>query len=206
MIKDNLISNLHTLHRKDPLINELFKSTGSTLDNINNDIEDVKKQYWFDTMTWAIPLLEGILQFKTDPTKAVENRRSQLEARWKSDSKVDVYLLKAIANSWRNGDIDVRFVNGKIQITFTGEHGLPNDLDGIYQAIEDVKPAHIPVDYELVSITKMNLYFGATTLGGETITVYPWSNREIQTTGIINIGSLSAINAEITTVYPKEAS
>ncbi len=206
MTKDNLIKNLHKLFRNDPLIQELFNSVGIDFDNINVAIEDVKKQYWFDTMTWAIPLLEVALQFKTDSNSKIENRRSQLEARWKSDSKVDVYLLKAIANSWKNGNIDVKFVNGKIQITFTGEHGLPNDLEGIYQAIEDVKPAHIPVDYELVSITKMNLYFGATTLGGETIIVYPWSNKEIQTTGVINIGLLPSINSEVTTVYPKEAS
>ena len=71
MMKDNLITNLHALHRKDPWINELFESTGSSLDNVSSNIDDIKKQYWFDTMTWAVPILEGIPHFKTDPSKKI---------------------------------------------------------------------------------------------------------------------------------------
>ncbi|KZL93564.1 putative phage tail protein [Clostridium magnum] len=147
MTKDTLIKNLHKLYREDPWINELFNSAGITLDKINAAIEDLENQYWFDTMTWAIPVVENMLQFKTDSNAAIEDRRSQLEARWKSNGKADIYLLQAVANSWRNGDVTVSFVNGKIKVTFVGEFGVPKDLEGLEKALEDVKPAHLALVY-----------------------------------------------------------
>lgn len=202
--KDDLIKNLHKLYREDLYVNELWNSVGLTLDNLDTVIDDLEKEYWFDTMTenLGIPTLENILQFKTDSTSNLDDRRSQLEARWKSDNKADIHLIKAIANSWNNGNTDVKFINSVIQVTFVGTNGLPDDLDNIYKAIEYVKPVHLLINYELISITDMSLYFGTVTLSGETITVYPWTAKEIETKGTITIGSAPAINAEITTIYP----
>jgi hypothetical protein len=148
MHKDNLIKHLHRLYRNDPWVQQMFNSAGITLDNIEDTIEELKKQYWFDTMTdFGIKELESMLNFKTDPTASIEDRRSQLEARWKSNGKCDIYLLQAICDSWKNGDIDVQFVNGNIQIKFVGETGVPNDLEGLEKALDEVKPAHLILIY-----------------------------------------------------------
>lgn len=176
MTKDELVGNLHKLYREDPWINELFNSAGITLDNIYAAIEDLKNQYWFDTMTWAIPVVENMLQFKTDSYAVIEDRRSQLEARWKSNGKADIYLLQAVANSWKNGDVTVSFVNGKIQVAFVGEFGVPKDLTGLQKALDDVKPAHLALVYSFryllikdihnvmtinqLQTTKLNLFAG----------------------------------------------
>lgn len=204
MFKENLINNLHKLYRNDPYINALFNSVGLDLDNLTANIQDILDQYDFTKMTWGIPIMEALLNYKTNPNNSIEDRRSQLMAKWRSNGKSNIYLLQNIANSWKNGDCKVSFANGKIQVQFVGENGLPKDLENIYKAIEDVKPAHLPIVYKLISTSKMNLYFGAIALSGETITVYPWNNEEIETIGVININSTSAVNAETTTVYPKE--
>ncbi len=204
--KDDLIQHLHELYRADPYINELYKSVGIEMDNVKSIIDDLGKEYFFDTMTTdiGIPTFENLLRFKTSSNAILANRRSQLEARYKGRGKFSIDLIQAICNSWLHGNTDVSFIDDIIKIKFIGINGISNDLDNIYKAIQVIKPAQIPTDYELVSITDMSIYFGAATLSGETVTVYPWTNREIETTGVVNLGSAPAINAETTTIYPKE--
>ena len=60
---------------------------------------------------------------------------------------MDIALLQAVADSWRNGDIDVTFPDGKIHITFVGSYGVPNDLDTLISMLDEVKPAHLAIVY-----------------------------------------------------------
>lgn len=204
MFKDELVNNLHELYRNDSYINSLFNAAGITLDNLADNIQDVLNQYDFTKMTWGIPILENRMKFKTNSNSSIENRRSQLEARWKSSGKSDIYLLQTVANSWKNGDVTVSFINGKIIITFISKNGFSKNLEDIYEAMEIVKPAHLPISYDHISVTSMNIYYAAASISGETITVYPWTPREIESRGKINVATAVANNTEIVTVYPKE--
>jgi hypothetical protein len=147
-MKDDLINNLHEIYRTDPWIIEIFQSAGLSLDEIIDLILKMYTNYWFDTMDeLGISTLEKILDFKTNPNTPIEDRRSQLEARWKSNGKCDLNLLQQVANSWKNGDVEVKLVNGKIQIIFVGEGGVPADLQGLEDALEAIKPAHLGIYY-----------------------------------------------------------
>ena len=188
-MKDDLINNLHQIYRNDEWIIEIFNSAGLSLDGIISMLLQMYNNYWFDTMDLdTIAILEKLLDFKTNPNTAIEDRRSQLEARWKSNNKCDLNLLKSIVNSWRNdGYTDVKFKNGRIQIIFTG----------------NLIPAHL--DYDISVDSKQGLANIASYLvTGETITVYPWSPKVIESTGEINIAMGSNTGIENITVYPKE--
>lgn len=147
MMKDQLIENLHSLFRQDEYIQEIFNSAGITLDTIQETIVDIEKQYWIDTATWGLDIWESILNIKSNMHTSIDDRRSLVEAKWKGDGKADIYLLQVVANSWRNGNVKVDFVEGKIKLTFNGIYGVPNDLQTLKDAIEDVKPAHLAVIY-----------------------------------------------------------
>ncbi|MEY8001624.1 putative phage tail protein [Clostridium sp. Mt-5] len=153
MFKDDLINNLHKLYRQDPYINQIFNSAGLDLDNLATNVQDALNQYDFSTMTWGIPILENTLNFKTNSNSPIEDKRSQLQAKWRSNGKSDIYLLQAVANSWKNGDCTVTFVNGKIQVQFTGEYGTPTDLDSLKKALENVKPEHLAIVYSFRYLT-----------------------------------------------------
>lgn len=175
-MKDDLINNLHKIYREDPWILEVFNSAGLSLDEIIDILLQMYKNYWFDTMDLdTIARMEKLLDFKTNPNTPIEDRRSQLEARWKSNGKVDIYLLKAIVNSWKNGgDSDVKFVDGTIKIEFMGNFIVPKDLNGLQYALEEVKPAHLNYDMTVNSKqSSSDINIASCVLSGETITVYP---------------------------------
>ncbi|MBU3146892.1 putative phage tail protein [Clostridium sp. CF012] len=147
LYNESLINNLHKDYRQDPWIVEIYNSAGITLDTLELTTTDLENQYSFDTMTWAIPILEKRLKIKTNPLSSIEDRRSFVEAKWKSSGKCTLDFIQAICNSWKNGEIAVDFVGGRIQIKFVGATGIPTDLNGLKDAIEEAKPCHLLVDY-----------------------------------------------------------
>ncbi|MGL5315187.1 MAG: hypothetical protein ACRC92_18170, partial [Peptostreptococcaceae bacterium] len=90
--------------------------------------------------------LEDQLAYNT-MSNTLEGKREELEGRWKTSGKCDLKLLQTIANSWRNGQVGVMFTNACIQITFISIVGIPRDIDALKGAIEEAKPAHLPVEY-----------------------------------------------------------
>lgn len=147
MNRDELINNLHALYREDEYIQEIFNSAGITLDSIESAMIDIEQQYWLDTVTWGLSIWESLLNIKANPESTLEDRRSLVGAKWRGTGKADIYLLQAIANSWKNGSVLVEFIEGKIKLTFNGIYGIPSDLFSLQLAIDDVKPAHLAIIY-----------------------------------------------------------
>ena len=56
-------------------------------------------------------------------------------------------MLKDIANSWKNGRVDIKFIAGTIEIIFDSTVGVPSDLEGLKKAIGEAKPAHLGINY-----------------------------------------------------------
>lgn len=137
----------HKLVREDPYVIDMTKATDLSIEDIEKALEDIEKQFWFDTMTWGADILAKQLDIKIPANTSIEDKRSILEARWKNSGKSDIYLLQAIADSWKNGEIEVGFVNGKIQIKFIGEYGAPSDINSLKREIDLAKPAHLGVFY-----------------------------------------------------------
>nr|WP_243152601.1 DUF2313 domain-containing protein [Clostridium sporogenes] len=117
------------------------------MDTIEDVLEDIRKQFNFETMTWGADLLASEMNIKLDPTLKQDEKNSIIAARWKSEGKADLNLLQAICNSWHNGNVEVKFVNGKIQLKFNGIYGIPTDLDSLKKQIDLSKPSHLAIDY-----------------------------------------------------------
>lgn len=117
------------------------------MDTIEGVLKDIRKQFNFETMTWGADLLASEMNIKLDPTLKQDEKNSIIAARWKSEGKADINLLQAICNSWHNGNVDVKFVNGKIQLKFNGIYGIPTDLDSLKKQIDLSKPSHLAIDY-----------------------------------------------------------
>lgn len=142
-----LINNLHKRVRKDPYIIELCNSSGLEMNTVENVLEDIKKQFNFKTMTWGADLLASEMSIKLDPSLKQDEKNSIIAARWKSEGKADLNLLQAICNSWKNGNVKVSFISGRIVLKFIGEYGIPTDLDSLKKQIDLSKPSHLAVDY-----------------------------------------------------------
>lgn len=144
---ESLLNNLHKFFRSDPFVKSTLESSGDKLNDINLSAKNVGDEFWFDTMSaTGIAILENQLDFRAKSVDLL-GKRNELEARWKTAGKCDLELLQVIANSWRNGEVAIMFTNACIKITFISVIGIPRDIDSLKFAINEAKPAHLPVEY-----------------------------------------------------------
>ncbi|MTI65174.1 MAG: DUF2313 domain-containing protein [Firmicutes bacterium] len=146
---DRLLKNLNKIVREDKYIQGLLNASGVEIDGLEQLLQKLYRNFWFDTMDedLGIPIVSKQLKIKLNENTTVEEKRSILEARWKSSGKSDVFLLQSVCDSWKNGEIEVGFENGHITIKFTSLLGIPTDLDSLKDQIKKAKPAHLLVDY-----------------------------------------------------------
>jgi hypothetical protein len=146
MSKENLLNNLNKIIRKDKYVDNVMTPQGEDLESIALKIIELSNEYFFDTMSLeGIAVYERQMDFKTIGT--LEDRRQQIEARWKTAGKCSLELLQNIANSWRNGLVEIQFISGVIEVTFSSLVGVPSDLEGLKKAIGEAKPAHLGINY-----------------------------------------------------------
>lgn len=81
-----------------------------------------------------------------------EERREQLIAKLAGSGTTTVQMIKGTARVYSNGEVEVTEDNPnyKFVIKFTGTIGLPTNMDGLKATIEEIKPAHLAVEYVYV--------------------------------------------------------
>lgn len=177
LAKERLLSNINSILRKDEYINELLKASGIEMDEIDILLEDIYKQFWFDTMTWGLDILakEAGIHFTAD--QSLEEKRSQVQAKWRSKGKLDIQLLQTICDSWKNGETEVDFTD-RIIVKFVGSAGIPSDIDTLKESINKVKRAGKLVEYifKYILISEME---AMTIAELETITLDKFAGGEI---------------------------
>ena len=145
MWRVKMLQMLYRQYRDDPWVQALFQSAGLKLDELDLGIHELGDQHFFDTCTWMLPLYEQMLRITPKATQTLDDRRAAVEAKWKSAGHIDITLLQAIADSWRNGASAVTFEEGFLVITMISVLGVPEDLDTLLDAISAAAPAHLPL-------------------------------------------------------------
>lgn len=158
--KDNLISNIHKLFRKDPYINAVFESVGTEFDRIEKKLILLKKEYLFSTMSLEkIEALEKELAYKTK-AKTIEAKRVEIEARWKASGKCDAELLQAVAETWKANAVEIKFKDGVIVVDFFNEMDIEDDITSLRNTLNETKPAHLPLLLTTMSQIQNKIFFG----------------------------------------------
>ena len=147
---DNMLSSLPTAYRKDAWVIALLSAIAGVDDAQRADADETAQQMFLDSMTWALAIEERIAGITPPAGAGVEERRSVLQAKWRSATgKCDVDLIQRVCDSWKNGEVDVDFVDGEIVLRFVGAYGVPDAdaLAALKDAVQEVIPAHLAVQY-----------------------------------------------------------
>lgn len=147
---DNMLSSLPTAYRKDAWVIALLSAIAGVDDAQRADADETAQQMFLDSMTWALAIEERIAGITPAAGASLEERRSVLQAKWRSTTgKCDVDLIQSVCDSWENGQVDVDFVDGEIILEFVGSYGVPDAdaLAALKTAVQEVIPAHLAVAY-----------------------------------------------------------
>lgn len=201
-----MITYVSPIYEQSKVIKSIFEAIGYEWDTAELLANDILKQFFPQTATWGLIYWEEAVNVVNNPTEEIERRRRKVIAKLQSRYAINPKRMSLILKNYTGADILIteNIAPYTFEVKLTGRGGFPKSLEDLYKEIKKIKPSHLSVKYKLISLTESNLYIGATSFSGETITVYPWTPNNIETTGNIEIALAQNAGLETITTYPKE--
>jgi Uncharacterised protein conserved in bacteria (DUF2313) len=129
---------------------EIIKAEAVEFETLNNTIADVLAQFFVDTTTWGLSYWERACGIPVDESKPIDQRRSVIKSKLRGIGTVTVDLIKNVAEAYSYGEVDVTedYANYTVIVTFVGERGVPANLTDIENALREIIPAHLAINYK----------------------------------------------------------
>ncbi|HBN6072235.1 TPA: hypothetical protein L3L83_003450, partial [Clostridioides difficile] len=117
-----------------------------------------------------------------------------------------IEVIKAIGEAYTKTNVDVEVFSNLFSFTlsFITNNCSYNTILELDKKIEEIKPAHLEHKFEMILYNQNGLYTGAIASAGETVTIYPYTPKDITCFGEIILASGNNKSAERVTLYPKQ--
>ncbi len=136
-------------------VKKLQEAMGYEVGGLAYSIQDILNQFFINTATWGLDLWEKLYGIITDRSKSYERRREILLAKLRGSGTTTKEMIKNVAVAFSGGDVAVqeypeeyRFV-----VQFIGVKGIPQNMAGLINAIEEIKPAHLSFSFKYTYTT-----------------------------------------------------
>lgn len=128
---------------------EIQDTAAEELGLVRYTSEDVLNQCFIKTATWGLDLWEKELGLSTDRSKPYERRREIILAKLRGAGTTTKAMIIGVAAAFSGGDVDVIEYPAeyRFEVKFIGVLGIPPNMPGLIQAIEDIKPAHLACSF-----------------------------------------------------------
>ncbi|UPW82717.1 putative phage tail protein [Lysinibacillus sp. Ag94] len=146
----DMIKYLPLYERKSTVFRTVLTADDREFRNTEQQLEIVNRNMFIDTAIEALPIYERDLGIKSIGTLRYDQRREQITSRNRASfDQTTKETIKSVAAAYSNGDVEVNPTKtpGIYEIKFVGTKGIPDNLNGLMQAIEIIVPAHLQFDY-----------------------------------------------------------
>lgn len=143
-----MIEKLPYYYRKSKAVEVLYTAIQKILDKMSADIS-AEDMMLFITTTADFTLHEKDVGLSA-VTADNETKRSRVIARIQGNAVLTKSALYELICVYDKTGCSIRedYENYTVTIAFTGRKGKPYNLEEIQSAVEEVKPAHIQIEYE----------------------------------------------------------
>ena len=145
-MNDKIIGFINKIFRNDDITKHIARISQTEIENVEVKITDIQSNILLDTSTWNIKIKKKELDIEYVEDKTIDERKAIISAKWRGAGKLTLELIQDTVKAYTTNVVNVRF-NGTIIIDFSDKIGKPNDIDSLFKSIEDIKPAHLGVDY-----------------------------------------------------------
>lgn len=143
-----------------------YYKTSKVIDNINTAnsaeltkfkerLDGVLNQFFLDTADFSLERWEKDLGIEINNNLNIDFRRSRIKSKLRGQGTVTIKLLKNVAESFSNGQVEIIENNANYEFTikFVGTLGIPPNMNDLEKAIEEIKPAHLGYKFEYTYLT-----------------------------------------------------
>jgi len=145
-----LFSYLPAYYETSRVMRADMQAKGTEIDMLYQALEETLDQFFVRTATWGLEYWEQELGIETDRLKPVDQRRAVVESKLRGAGTFSGRLVKSVAEAYAGGKVDVTFQPEawSFTVSFVDTMGIPPNMEDLKRAIEELKPAHMAVEYE----------------------------------------------------------
>ena len=136
---------------KNNAFEQVLDSEQAEIDLLKLNLEDLLNNTQIETATWQLKYLEKLYGITIDETDTLENRRARITAKKRSAGvEFNNENIKNICRSFSGGEVEIHphLEEDYFVIEFVSTIGIPPKIEDLYNLIEEIKPAHLGVEYK----------------------------------------------------------
>lgn len=147
--KEILLSYQPDYYKNSEVMENINTVNSKELNMLNDNINTTGNQMFVDTATTALSRWEKVLALQIANNYNTDYRRIRIITKLKGQGTTTLAMIKNLASSFNNGEIDVIEDNANYAflIKFISIRGIPNNIEDLKNAIEEIKPAHLSVKF-----------------------------------------------------------
>ena len=131
-------------------LNKIYKAQEEQLALALWQSDDLLNQCFIGTATWGLNYWEEQYGIETNINLSYEERREIVRAKIRGQGLCTKEMLKNVCKSFNGGTVSV--IENTAPYTFTirfiDTKGIPKNIEKLKQVINEVKPAHLLIDYQ----------------------------------------------------------
>lgn len=146
-----MIKYLPLYERKSNVYKAILKVVDRELRGIEQQKNVAERNMFIDTSIEDLSLYERDLAIKTQLNLKYDQRREQISARTRAAfDQTTLTTIKSVASAFSNGEVDIHktAIAGVYECEFIGTIGIPNNMEGLQEAIDLIMPAHLEMTYK----------------------------------------------------------
>lgn len=128
-------------------------------DDLEEGLSSTISECFVSTAAKLLPRYENLLGLAVDVSKSEEFRRERIRAKISGAGTTTKQMIEDVSRSYSNGEVEVIEDNGnsRFVVRFVGTLGIPGNMTDLKLTIEEIKPAHLMVEYEYIYNTWENV-------------------------------------------------
>ena len=136
--------------------NVTMKTLQDLLSGVTEDLEiglsNTILECFASTASSMLTRYEQLLGLDVDITQSDTYRRERIIAKMSGSGTSTKEMIRSVAASYSNGEVEITEDNAnyKFVVRFVGQLGIPGNMDNLKLTIEEIKPAHLVVEYEYI--------------------------------------------------------
>lgn len=155
MDKNTLLAYQPDYYKDSKVMENINNANAIELNLIDVNLKDTYNQLFVDTANIYLERWEKELGLPIANAYDINYRRTKIYSKKKGQYTITPIQIKNIAESFENGEVEVIEHNSDYYfiIRFTSTKGIPQNLQDLKDAINELKPAHLGVEYEFTFTT-----------------------------------------------------
>lgn len=182
--KDIISGQLPEIYRddKESVNTKEINVISKSLDKAQNEVDSLEKELFIQTAQGiGLRRAEETYEIDVDINKPIEHRRSYVKSLMVSDDIPIPELVKKVAESYVNGEVEVieKFNEYLIVIKFVSNYGIPPNLEDCKKALRETIHGHLGIEYQFMYLLIKDIHGVVTLNEMEQIPLHKFAGGEV---------------------------